>query len=204
LLLLEIPAIRYRYGMFKGVAPGKRGNKVAPYPYLGQTVTISVANPAIVTWAAHGLSAGAPVSFQTDDTLPAPIQPGLVYFVLPGGLAPGSFRIAGTPGGPAISTAGSAQAGVHKATSPPANPLAGWYELESPMLWLSQRLGKNRERLGCHYPSDTAVSRHLAAAIWRAMLHEADPAKRIECPTLDTVIRHAAAEWPTNWSDPAM
>ena len=37
-------------------------------------------------------------------------------------------------------------------------------EINSPLLWLSQRLAKNRERLGVHYLSDSMASRHLAAA----------------------------------------
>src|SRR5262245_22242624 len=122
LLLLEIPAIRYRYGIFDATS-GTMGKAVDPYP-----------KPPVASGAAY-----------------------------------------------------------------PVNPLDGWDEKKSPMLWLALRLGKNRERLGVHYPSDTMVSRHLAAAIWRAILHETKPDKRIVCPTLDTVIRYAAAEWPTPW-----
>jgi membrane-associated phospholipid phosphatase len=76
-----------------------------------------------------------------------------------------------------------------------ANPLAGRGEIKSPMLWLAQRLAKNRERLGVHYPSDSAGSRHLAAAIWRALLHDT----HLDCPTLKTVLARAKSEWPTNW-----
>ena len=72
-------------------------------------------------------------------------------------------------------------------------------EINSPLLWLSQRLAKNRERLGVHYISDSMGSRHLAAALWRALLHEVDPDKRIICPTLETVLERAKAEWPTKW-----
>jgi hypothetical protein len=61
------------------------------------------------------------------------------------------------------------------------------------MLWLAQRLAKNRERIGCHYASDSSASRHLAAGIWWALLH--DP-NRIVCPTLDLILRRAKAEWP--------
>jgi len=39
-------------------------------------------------------------------------------------------------------------------------------------------------------------SRHLAQGIWRAMLPKPDEAtKTIHCPTLEMVIRKAAAEW---------
>jgi hypothetical protein len=66
------------------------------------------------------------------------------------------------------------------------------------MLWLSQRLAKNRERLGVHYPSDSAASRHLAGGIWRALFHEADESRRILCPTLTAVLAKARAEWPSS------
>ena len=69
------------------------------------------------------------------------------------------------------------------------NPLAGRGQIYSPLLWLAQRLGKNRERLGVHYPSDTFGSRHLAGAIWRAVLHDGS----VECPTLRSVLNHAIA-----------
>ena len=118
LLLLEIPAIRQRYGLFK-VFDGSPGEKIEPHP--------------------------------------APITVG----------------------------------------APPTNPLAGRDEIKSPLLWLSQRLAKNRERLGVHYPSDSSGSRHLAAGIWRGLLHEPDPSKMIDCPTLRSVLAKATAEWPT-------
>jgi membrane-associated phospholipid phosphatase len=76
------------------------------------------------------------------------------------------------------------------------NELRGRTEIKSPLLWLAQRLAKGRERLGVHYPSDSSGSRHLAAGIWYALLHENKPDARIDCPTLRTVLRHAVAEWP--------
>jgi hypothetical protein len=79
----------------------------------------------------------------------------------------------------------------------PVNPLHGRDEIKSPMLWLSQRLAKNRERLGVHYSSDSSGSRHLAGAVWRALFHEMDHSLRIECPTLTDVLANAKAEWPT-------
>jgi hypothetical protein len=80
-----------------------------------------------------------------------------------------------------------------------ANPLMGRGELVSPLLWLGERIAKNRERLGVHYASDSAGSRHIAAGIWRALLHDSTTS-RIYCPTLRTVLNHAIAEWPTKWS----
>jgi membrane-associated phospholipid phosphatase len=85
------------------------------------------------------------------------------------------------------------------AGSPGAKPLStavldGRGEIRSPLLWLAQRLAKNRERLGVHYPSDSSASRHLAAAVWRALLY-GDEGYATECPTLVDVLTRASAEW---------
>jgi membrane-associated phospholipid phosphatase len=74
------------------------------------------------------------------------------------------------------------------------NVLDGRGEIPSPLLWLAQRLAKNRERIGVHYPSDSSASRHLAAGIWWALLHDTTAAQ-IVCPTLHTIIRGASALW---------
>jgi hypothetical protein len=76
--------------------------------------------------------------------------------------------------------------------------LMGRGELRSPLLWLGERIAKNRERLGVHYPSDSSGSRHIAAGIWRALLHQTT--SHIRSPTLRTVLNHATAEWPTKWA----
>jgi hypothetical protein len=200
LLLLEIPGIRQRYGMFALLTPnappsGLPGQSVAPYPI----VTISQANPAVVTLssiglAAHGLGAGEQVVFQTTGTLPPPITPGTPYYVLPNALTPSTFQISTTVQGPPIATT-AAGSGTHTINR---NPLLGRGMVNSPLLWLSQRIAKNRERLGVHYQSDSMGSRHFAAALWRALLHDTS-ANGIYCPTLISVINHATAEWPTKW-----
>jgi membrane-associated phospholipid phosphatase len=74
--------------------------------------------------------------------------------------------------------------------------LAGQGEIKSPLLWLARRVGRSREVLGVHYPSDTNASRHLAARVWWALLHPEAGAARIQCPTLRTVLLKARAEWP--------
>jgi hypothetical protein len=40
------------------------------------------------------------------------------------------------------------------------------YQFPGPLLWLGDRLAKNRERAGVHYPSDSLASRWLAGAVW--------------------------------------
>jgi len=199
LLLLEIPALRQRYGLFGPVFDGTPGTAVDSY--LPATVTISVASPAVVTavvpGSLAGLSSGDPVIFQTTGSLPSPITAGTTYYVITTTpFAPGAFGISSNPLSPGISptpinTTGS-QSGTHTIVR---NPLTGCGEISSPLIWLAQRLAKNRERLGVHYASDSCGSRHLAAAIWRALLHDGS----IDCPTLRSVLSHAVAEWPTKW-----
>ena len=204
LLLLEIPALRQRYGICNELTGGP-GSEVKPYPYIGQTVTINNPNgtPLLVTISPQSRpAANAPIAFQSDPegSLPAAIKPEATYYVLLQKALPANqFQISEKPAGTAIVGNGNAPVGTYKASSPPANPLHGRTELKSPLLWLAERLGKNRERLGVHYASDTMASRHLAAAIWRALLKERDANKRIVATTLDTVLRHAKAEWDTNW-----
>jgi hypothetical protein len=195
LLLLEIPALRQRYGVFAAPFNGSPGSAVNPNP-AWPTVTITAANPAVVTWNAHGLRADDPVCFHTTGQLPAPINPGQIYYVRSAGLSPNSFQISTTvrTGSTAINTGGATQSPTHRI---PRNPLAGSGEIKSPLLWLSQRLAKNRERIGVHYSSDSNASRHLAAAVWRALLHDTNPTTAINCPTLRSVLAHAIAEWPT-------
>jgi hypothetical protein len=90
---------------------------------------------------------------------------------------------------------------------PGRNALGGTGPIPSPLFWLAQRVAKNRERIGVHYFSDSSVSRHLAAGIWRRLFYGDDPLPeplpaalpepnyRIECPTLDTILMRAIAEW---------
>jgi len=184
------------------------GKKVEPYP----TVQISQGNPAVITLkssglTSHGLGGGESIAFWSTDpnpkhtTLPPEISPGptdavpkgKIYYVLNTGLTIDTFQISASPGGAAIhaSVIGTAYTNL--------NPLMGRGEINAPLLWLSQRLAKNRERLGVHYMSDSMGSRHLAARLWRALLHERITANRIVCPTLEMVINHAKAEWPTKW-----
>ncbi|HEY9110042.1 MAG TPA: phosphatase PAP2 family protein [Roseateles sp.] len=67
----------------------------------------------------------------------------------------------------------------------------------SPLLWLAWRIAKGRERLGVHYPSDSAAGRYLAAQVWDMCLNpQQDADDTIDVPALQTVLTHARAEWP--------
>jgi hypothetical protein len=199
LLLLEIPAVQQRFGMFNTPFDGRRGGPVASN--VTAPATITIANPALVTLTVdtvegYQLGVGDQIVFEpvAGGGLPAPILPDTLYYILGPLVSGSSFNISAAPNGPAISTAGAAGAGPVAALIP-RNPLAGRRAFDSPLLWLAERIAKNRERLGVHYPSDSAGSRHLAAGIWQALLHD-DSDNGIYCPTLDTVLAHAKAEWP--------
>lgn len=79
------------------------------------TVTITNANPGVVTWNTHGLLADAPVFFTTTGALPTNITPFKTYYVLAAGLGSNTFEIGATPGGTAINTTAGAQSGTQTA-----------------------------------------------------------------------------------------
>jgi hypothetical protein len=87
----------------------------APAP-KSNPVTISIATPGVVSWTAHGLTAGTGVKFSTTGSLPTGITAGTTYYVIAAGLTADSFQISATPGGAAINTTGT-QSGTHTATT---------------------------------------------------------------------------------------
>lgn len=79
------------------------------------TVTMTIASPGVVSWAAHTLQNGDQVRFTTTGALPTGVTAGTTYYVI--AQAAGTFQIAASLGGSAIVTTGS-QSGTHTATSP--------------------------------------------------------------------------------------
>jgi hypothetical protein len=77
-------------------------------------VTISIANPGVVTWTAHGLPDDTPVVFTTTVALPTGIVAGQRYFVK--NAATNTFQLCVKVGGNAIITTGT-QSGTHTATA---------------------------------------------------------------------------------------
>jgi hypothetical protein len=78
------------------------------------TVTISIAAPGVVTWAAHGLPVDTMVIFSTTGALPTGLFAGVVYYVRNPAL--NTFQLSATKGGTvSINTSGT-QSGVHTAT----------------------------------------------------------------------------------------
>jgi len=85
------------------------------------TATISIAAPAVVSWAAHGLEVGAGIVFQTTGALPTGLVAGTRYYVIASGYTNDSFQVSAAKGGAAITTTG-AQSGVHTVSAPPVLP----------------------------------------------------------------------------------
>lgn len=79
-------------------------------------VTMTIASPAVVTWVAHGFSAGDKVLFRTTGALPTGIVAETVYFVIAAGLGADVFEVSATSGGAAIDTSGT-QSGTHTGVS---------------------------------------------------------------------------------------
>jgi hypothetical protein len=90
------------------------------------TVTISIATPAVVTLATHGLHTGAPVVFSTTGALPTGITAGTTYFAVATPGTTGTFNIATTLAnalaGTLVNTSGS-QSGTHRVTIPTIDDL---------------------------------------------------------------------------------
>lgn len=78
------------------------------------TVTITIASPAVVTWASHGLPNNAQVVFTTTGALPTGLTAGTTYYVING--TTNTFQVSTTSGGSAINTSGS-QSGTQTATA---------------------------------------------------------------------------------------
>ena len=78
----------------------------------GDTFTVTIASPAVITKNNHGLVAGDQVVFSTTGALPTGLNNRTRYYVLSTGLTANSFRVSTTNNGTAINTSGS-QSGTH-------------------------------------------------------------------------------------------
>lgn len=93
------------------------GSRTSTYTNFMQrrnsTVTISNGTPCVITWAAHGCTAGTQVAFTTTGGLPAGLTVGVTYYVV--GPASGTFQVAATVGGTPINTT-TPGSGTHTCT----------------------------------------------------------------------------------------
>ena len=78
----------------------------------GNTFTVTIASPAVITRTNHGFVAGDQVIFTTTGALPTGLTKSTRYYVLSTGLSTNSFRVSTTSGGSAVNTSGS-QSGTH-------------------------------------------------------------------------------------------
>jgi len=195
LFLLEVPTLRQRFGMFDGQPDGSPGKRVEPYPKVTISQVKAERAPVVITLnspglLSHELTKDEKVVFRRGA---APITPGKTYLVC-AATSSDSFTISDEHGIPVLSDKmGPIPGSIDK------NPLLGRGEIRSPLFWLAQRMAKNRERLGVHYPSDSSASRHLAAAVWRQLLHTEN--KHPINSILMGVIMAATGEWPPAWPD---
>ncbi len=74
--------------------------------------TVTIASPAVLTLASHGLTANDSVQFTTDGALPTGLLPSTTYYVIAAGLTSSEFRVSATYAGTAVNTTGS-QSGTH-------------------------------------------------------------------------------------------
>lgn len=82
---------------------------------------ITLGNPTVINWTAHGLAAGESVWIRTNGTLPAAITAGQEYFVKTAGLTANTFQISATSsGGAGVDTSANSQSGVHEINAPDA------------------------------------------------------------------------------------
>lgn len=78
----------------------------------GQTVTLTIASPCVVTLNAHGMPDGHPIRFTTTGALPTGLAINTTYYVK--SPTANAFNVSATNGGAAINTSGS-QSGTHRA-----------------------------------------------------------------------------------------
>lgn len=74
--------------------------------------TITIASPAVITFASHSFVVNQPVRFTTTGALPTGLAVNTPYYVIATGLTANSFQVSTVQGGAAVVTTGT-QSGVH-------------------------------------------------------------------------------------------
>lgn len=105
--------------MFKATASGW---SQVTFPYeisfvtltTSSVVTMTIASPCVVSYAAHPFVNGQPVVFSTTGALPTGLTVATTYYVV--GSGAGTFNVSATSGGAAINTSGG-QSGTHTCTA---------------------------------------------------------------------------------------
>lgn len=102
-----------RYGYKNPITSYQAFGALSGNPFasmLPRAATITIASPATVTAAGHGLTNGKRVQFTTSGALPTGIFANTTYFVI--NAATDTFNLSATQGGAAIGTSGG-QSGTH-------------------------------------------------------------------------------------------
>ena len=102
-----------RYGYKNPITSYQAFGALSGNPFasmLPRAATITIASPATVTAAGHGLTNGKRVQFTTSGALPTGILANTTYFVI--NAATDTFNLSATQGGAAIGTSGG-QSGAH-------------------------------------------------------------------------------------------
>lgn len=108
-------------GGLTGLSVNTAGTTSTATLYDGNSsvVTITIASPGVITWAAHAKAAGTAIKFQTTGALPTGLTAGTTYYVSSATLTNNTFVLADTrahaiAGTNSINTSGT-QSGVHTA-----------------------------------------------------------------------------------------
>lgn len=108
-------ASAFLYSPTGNLASGNTSGGATAYnawtPGKAATVTISNASPGVITYTAHGLTAGTPFFLATTGALPTGLSAGTTYYIKTV-LTADTFTVASTPTGAAINTS-SAGSGTH-------------------------------------------------------------------------------------------
>lgn len=99
----------FTYGTDNAISHGANQIEIG-----SDTVTITIASPAVITLVNHDLAAGQAIKFRTTGALPTGITAGTIYYVKSTGLTADTFQISATEGtdGTAVNTSGT-QSGTH-------------------------------------------------------------------------------------------
>jgi hypothetical protein len=93
--------------------------------YNTATVTMTSANPCVITWTAHGLPVNTPVVFTTTGDLPTNIVAGTTYYIISTGLTTNEFQVSASLGGSAIDGTAGAQSGTHTGVAYVSKQMSG-------------------------------------------------------------------------------
>lgn len=139
IILYETNIAEADYAAYNAGTAYALGDRVL-YVSPSATFTVTIATPAVFTWAAHNLANDTPIMFSTTGALPTGLDTATLYYVR--NKTTNTFQVSTKKGGGVVSTSGT-QSGTHTATAQvhkvfeslqAAN--TGNYPLISPTWWI--------------------------------------------------------------------